>query len=197
MTPHAWMEVTMWSTTDFRKGLKLEIDGEPFVIVDFQHVKPGKGGAFVRTRIKSMTSGRVLDKTYRSGEKVDKADMETCDVQFLYMEGETYIFMNTSSYEQISMNPDQLGDATKYLKDSMVVELLLHNGNPLSVDLPTFVELEVTKAEPGMKGDTASGAQKPVFLETGLQVNVPLFINEGDVLKIDTRTATYAEKVNK
>jgi elongation factor P len=191
------MEVTMWSTTDFRKGLKLEIDGEPFVIVDFQHVKPGKGGAFVRTRIKSMTSGRVLDKTYRSGEKVDKADMETCDVQFLYMEGETYIFMNTSSYEQISMNPDQLGDATKYLKDSMVVELLLHNGNPLSVDLPTFVELEVTKAEPGMKGDTASGAQKPVFLETGLQVNVPLFINEGDVLKIDTRTATYAEKVNK
>jgi elongation factor P len=191
------MEVTMWSTTDFRKGLKLEIDGEPFVIVDFQHVKPGKGGAFVRTRIKSMTSGRVLDKTYRSGEKVDKADMETCDVQFLYMEGETYIFMNTSSYEQIPMNPDQLGDATKYLKDSMVVELLLHNGNPLSVDLPTFVELEVTKAEPGMKGDTASGAQKPVFLETGLQVNVPLFINEGDVLKIDTRTATYAEKVNK
>jgi len=187
----------MWSTTDFRKGLKLEIDGEPFVIVDFQHVKPGKGGAFVRTRIKSMTSGRVLDKTYRSGEKVDKADMETCDVQFLYMEGETYIFMNTSSYEQIPMNPDQLGDATKYLKDSMVVELLLHNGNPLSVDLPTFVELEVTKAEPGMKGDTASGAQKPVFLETGLQVNVPLFINEGDVLKIDTRTATYAEKVNK
>ena len=113
----------MWSTTDFRKGLKLEIDGEPFVIVDFQHVKPGKGGAFVRTRIKSMTSGRVLDKTYRSGDKGDKADMETCDAQFLYMEGETWIFMNTESYEQIPMSADQLGDATKYLKDSMVVEL--------------------------------------------------------------------------
>ncbi len=187
----------MWSTNEFRKGLKLEIDGEPFVIVDFQHVKPGKGGAFVRTRIKSMTSGRVLDKTYRSGEKVDKADMETCDAQFLYMEGDTYIFMNTTSYEQIRMTPEQLGESPKYLKDSMVVELLLHNGNPLSVDLPNFVELEVTRSEPGMKGDTASGAQKPVVLETGLQVNVPLFINEGDILKIDTRTASYSEKVNK
>ena len=187
----------MLSTTDFRKGLKIEIDGEPYTIVDFQHVKPGKGGAFVRTKIKSLISGRVLDKTYRSGDKVDKPDLEMTDAQFLYSDGEHYHFMNTSTFEQFPLSPDQMAGSQSFLKEETVVELLIHNGKPLSVELPTFVELAVTEAEPGIKGDTASGAQKPITVETGFQVNVPLFISEGDVLKIDTRDGSYVEKVNK
>ncbi len=187
----------MYNTTDFRKGLKIEIDKEPYVIVDFQHVKPGKGGAFVRTKIKHMISGRVLDPTFRSGDKVGKPDLECVDAQFLYADGEDYHFMNTSNYEQIAIEKDTLGDVRLFIKEEMTVELLIYNGEPINVDLPNFVELLVTQANPGLKGDTASGAQKPVTLETGLQVNVPLFINEGDVLKIDTRTSSYSEKVNK
>jgi elongation factor P len=187
----------MISTTDFRKGLKIEIDNEPYVIVEFQHVKPGKGGAFVRTKIKHMISGRVLDPTFRSGDKVGKPDLESVSAQFLYADGEDYHFMNTSNYEQIPMPRETLGDTTKFLKEEMKVDLLIYNGQPINVELPNFVELLVTQADPGLKGDTASGAQKPVTLETGLQVNVPLFINEGDILKIDTRSSSYSEKVNK
>lgn len=187
----------MYSTTDFRKGLKIEIDNEPYVIVEFQHVKPGKGGAFVRTKIKHMISGRVLDPTFRSGDKVGKPDLESVSAQFLYADGEDYHFMNTSTFEQIPMSRESLGDTCKFLKEEMQVDLLIYNGAPINIELPNFVELLVTQADPGLKGDTASGAQKPVTLETGLQVNVPLFINEGDILKIDTRSSSYSEKVNK
>ena len=187
----------MYSTTDFRKGLKIEIDGEPYLMVDFQHVKPGKGSAFVRTRIKSLVTGRVLDKTYRSGDKVDKPDLEEHDAQYLYPEGDTYHFMNTETYEQFMIPQEVLGDAALYLKENTVIAVLFHNGRPLNVDLPTFMELKVTVAEPGVKGDTSTGATKPVTLETGLQLNVPLFINEGDTIKVDTRDGAYAEKVNR
>jgi len=187
----------MISTTDFRKGLKIEIDNEPYVIVEFQHVKPGKGGAFVRTKIKHMISGRVLDPTFRSGDKVGKPDLESVSAQFLYADGEDYHFMNTTNYEQIPMPRESLGETIKFLKEEMQVDLLIYNGQPINVELPNFVELLVTQADPGLKGDTASGAQKPVTMETGLQVNVPLFINEGDILKIDTRSSSYSEKVNK
>lgn len=187
----------MYTTTDFRKGLKIEMDGEPWIIVEFQHVKPGKGSAIVRTRIKSLVTGRVLDKTFRSGDKVDKPNIEEVDGQFLYADAAGYHFMNTDSYEQIGIPEDVLGDVRFYLKDGMVVKLLLHNGKVLNVDPPTFVELEVVEAEPGIKGDTASGASKPVKLETGLTVNVPLFINQGEILKIDTRDGTYADRVNR
>jgi elongation factor P len=187
----------MLSTTDFRKNLKIEIDGEPYTIVDFQHVKPGKGNAFVRTKIKSLVTGRVLDKTYRSGDKVDKPDLEATDAQYLYSDGEHYHFMNTKTYEQFPVSKDNMGGVESFLREETIVVLLIHNGKPLSIELPNFVELTVTEAEPGIKGDTASGAQKPVTLETGFQVNVPLFINNGDVLKIDTRTGSYSEKVSK
>jgi len=187
----------MLSTTDFRKNLKIEIDGEPYAIVDFQHVKPGKGNAFVRTKIKSLVTGRVLDKTYRSGDKVDKPDLEATDAQYLYCDGDHYHFMNTKTYEQFPISKEKMGGAESFLKEETVVELLIHNGQPLSIELPNFVELAVTESEPGIKGDTASGAQKPVTLETGFQVNVPLFIDTGDILKIDTRTGSYSEKVNK
>ena len=183
----------MYSTTDFRKGLKIEIDNEPYVIVEFQHVKPGKGGAFVRTKIKHMISGRVLDPTFRSGDKVGKPDLESVSAQFLYADGEDYHFMNTSTFEQIPMSRESLGDTCKFLKEEMQVDLLIYNGAPINIELPNFVELLVTQADPGLKGDTASGAQKPVTLETGLQVNVPLFINEGDILKIDTRSSSYSD----
>jgi len=187
----------MYSTTDFRNGLKIEIDNEPYIIVQFQHVKPGKGGAFVRTKIKHMITGRVLDPTFRSGDKVGKPDLESVSAQYLYSDGEDYHFMNTSSFEQIRMSAESLGTTTNFLKEEMQVDLLIYNGAPINIELPNFVELLVTQADPGLKGDTASGAQKPVTMETGLQVNVPLFINEGDVLKIDTRTSSYSEKVNK
>ena len=187
----------MYSTNEFRKGLKIEIDGDPYIIVEFQHVKPGKGGAFVRTKIKNMVTGRVLDPTFRSGEKVGKPDLESVDAQFLYADGEDYHFMNTATYEQIAIGLDTLGDQVHFIKEEMTIELLIHNGKPINIEVPNFVELLVTKADPGLKGDTASGASKPVTMETGLTVNVPLFINEGDILKIDTRTSSYSEKVNK
>ena len=187
----------MYSTTDFKKGLKIEIDGDPYVIIEFQHVKPGKGGAFVRTKIKHMVTGRVLDPTFRSGDKVGKPDLESVEAQVLYADGEDYHFMNTATYDQIAMSVESLGDAVHFLKEQMTVDLLIYNGEPINIELPNFVELLVTQADPGLKGDTASGAQKPVTMETGLQVNVPLFINEGDILKIDTRSSSYSEKVNK
>lgn len=185
----------MYSTPDFRKGLKIEINGEPFVIVDFLHVKPGKGGAFVRTTLKSLTTGNVLEKTFRSGEKVDRPDLQEKQMQYLYqLEGEFH-FMDSETYEQLFLLEDQLGDARNYLQENVNVTVLFHNGKPIGVEVPIFVELAVVSTEPGVRGDTAGGATKPAVLETGMTVQVPLFINEGDVLKIDTRTGKYLERV--
>jgi elongation factor P len=185
----------MYSTPDFRKGLKIEINGEPFTIVEFQHVKPGKGGAFVRTTLKSLVTGSVLDKTFRSGEKVDKPDLEEKEMQFLYEAEGEFHFMDNETYEQLFLTQQQLGDARNYLQENVAVTVLFHNGKPLGVEVPIFVELAVSSTEPGIKGDTAAGATKPATLQTGLTVQVPLFVNEGDVLKIDTRTGKYIERV--
>ena len=185
----------MYATNEFRKGLKVEIDGEPFLMVESQFVKPGKGQAFTRTKLKSLISGNVIDRTYKSGEKVAKAAVEETDMQFLYATGDEYNFMDLNSYETIAIDREQLDDAWKWLKDSLEVKILMYKGRPISIDLPNFVELEVTYCEPGAKGDTATGATKVAELESGASVNVPLFINQGEVLRIDTRTGQYSERV--
>jgi elongation factor P len=185
------------STAEFRNGLKLEIDGEPYVIVEFQHVKPGKGGAFVRTKIKSLRTGNVIDRTYRSGEKVDVPELEEKTMQYLYAADKDRIFMDTSSYEQMSMSEQQLGGSINYLKENMEIKVLYYKGQPINIDVPMFVELAIAKTEPGVRGDTASGGSKPATLETGAAVKVPFYLNEGDVIKIDTRTGTFIERVKK
>ena len=185
------------STTEFRNGLKIEIDGEPYVIVEFQHVKPGKGGAFVRTKFKSLKSGNVTDKTFRAGEKVDVPDLEEKTMQYLYGADKDRIFMDTSSYEQVSMSEKQLGDSISYLKENMEIKVLYHKGVPINIEVPMFVELAIARTDPGVRGDTASGGSKPATLETGAVVKVPLYMNEGDVIKIDTRTGTFIERVKK
>ncbi|HOO47666.1 MAG TPA: elongation factor P [Deltaproteobacteria bacterium] len=185
-----------YSTAQLRKGLKIELSGEPFVVVDFQHVKPGKGGAFVRTKMRSLISGNVLDKTFRSGEKIDVPDLEEKNMSFLYKDESGFCFMDSETYEQITLTPDQVGEAIGYLKENITVELLFHNGAPIGIDLPMFVELEIAKTDPGIRGNTASGGSKPAKLETGITVSVPLFLNEGDVIKVDTRTGDYIERVS-
>jgi elongation factor P len=185
----------MYSTTDFRKGLKIEIDGEPYVIVDFQHVKPGKGGAFVRTRLKSLLSGNVIDQTFRSGDRVDKPDLEEREMQFLYESGGEFHFMDTQTFEQLFLTADQLGDSKDYLKENLVIKALFHNKRPIGIEVPMFVELKVVKADPGVRGDTASGATKPVTLVSGAVIQVPLFVEEGDTVRIDTRTREYITRV--
>ncbi len=187
----------MYDTSDIRKGLKITIDGVPFVVVDFQFVKPGKGQAFTRTKLRNMMTGSVVEKTYKSGEKLNPADLEERQMQFLYPEGDSYVFMDTSSYEQLSLTQEQLGDSRYYLIDQTMVDILLFSGKPIGVTPPIFVELKVTHTEPGFKGDTSSNTTKPATLETGLQVNVPLFVNEGEILKIDTRTGEYVERVKR
>ena len=182
-------------TSQFRNGLKIEIDGEPFTMTYFQHVKPGKGGAFVRTKIKNLRTGRVLDKTFRSGEKVEEAEVEDKQMQFLYMDGEQLIFMDSSSYEQIPFSAEQVGDARKYLKENLDVDVLFWRGKPINIELPSFVEAVVSQTDPGMKGDTASGATKPATIETGAVVQVPLFIKEGEKIRVDTRSGEYVERV--
>ena len=184
----------MFSTSDFRKGLKIEFKGDPYVIVDFLHVKPGKGGAFVRTKIKNLISGRVLEETFRSGEKVGRPDLEEKNVQYLYLDSEGYCFMDNETYEQVFLSDEQVGDSKNYLQENINVSLLMYKGSPIGLDLPITVNLTVVETEPGVKGDTATGATKPAKLETGHVVNVPLFINEGDCLKIDTRTGDYLER---
>lgn len=185
----------MYSTADFRKGLKIEWEGTPYVIVEFQHVKPGKGGAFVRTKIKNLINGRVIDQTFRSGEKVGRPDLEEKDMQYLYAEGDRYCFMDNETYEQIYLTAEQLGDSKDFLQDNLNLKVLYYKGQPIAVELPTFVELAVTHTEPGFKGDTATGGSKPATLETGAVIQVPLFIEIGDRLKVDTRTGTYVERV--
>jgi len=184
----------MYSTAEFRRGLKIEIDGKPYVIVEFQHVKPGKGGAFVRTKLKNLETGQVLEQTFRSGAKVDKPDLEERYMQYLYQEGDQYVFMDTQNYDQVFVVADYLGDAVNFMYPNIEVQLSYFNGKPIGVELPTSVVLKVTQTEPGVKGDTATGATKPAILETGFSVQVPLFVNEGDKLKIDTRTGEYIER---
>ena len=181
----------MISTKDFRTGLKIEIDGKPFEIVEFQHFKPGKGGAMVRTKLKHMKTGQVLDKTFRSGEKVDKPDMAVTEMQFIYKEGVDFVFMDLETYEQMHVAADNVGEKGGYIKEGDTVKVLLYNGELIGVDLPANVNLKVAQTDPGVQGDRVSNATKPATMETGLQVNVPLFINEGDVIKVDTRSGEY------
>lgn len=182
-------------TSQFRNGLKVILDGQPFTMVYFQHVKPGKGGAFVRTRVKNLLNGKVLERNFRAGERVELADIEEKHMQYLYLDGESLVFMDQESYDQLPFSQAVVGDARKFLKENTEVEVLFWNGKPVNVELPSFVELEVTRCDPGLKGDTASGATKPATLETGAVVNVPLFVKEGDKLRIDTRTEEYVDRV--
>ena len=185
----------MISTADFRKGAKIEYKGEPCEIIDFQHVKMGRGGAIVRTKMKNIRTGNVLEDTFRSGEKFETPHLEDKEMQYLYAEGDFYYFMDTETFEQIPLTGSKLGEARKFLKENMVVKILNYRGEPLTVELPTFVELVVARTDPGFKGDTASGGSKPATLETGAVVKVPLHINEGDVIRVDTRTSEYIERV--
>ncbi len=185
----------MISTNEFRKGAKIEHKGEPFEIVDFQHVKMGRGGAIVRTKLRSLRTGSVLEETFRSGEKFSPPQLEEKEMQYLYAEADLHYFMDTDTFEQVPLSTSQLGEARRFLKENMVVKVLFYRGTPISVELPTFVELMVTQTEPGFKGDTASGGSKPATLETGAVVRVPFHINEGDLIRIDTRTSEYIERV--
>ncbi|HEU5202225.1 MAG TPA: elongation factor P [Nitrospira sp.] len=185
----------MISTTDFRGGVRLMVDGEPFYIVDFQHVKPGKGGAFVRTKLKSYLSGNVLDRTFRSGERFEEPDLEEREMQFLYATGDDFTFMDTETYEQLTFAKKQLGENADLLKENMTVKILIYEHRPIDVELPIFIELKVVDAEPGVRGDTASGGTKPAIVETGATIKVPLYLEVGTVIKIDTRTRAYVERV--
>ena len=183
-------------TSQFRNGLKIELDGEPFVMTYFQHVKPGKGGAFVRTKVKNLKTGRVLDKTFRSGEKVEEADVEETTMQYLYQDGDSMVFMDMQSYDQLPFSREVIGDGVKFLKENIEVDVVFWRGTPINVELPSFIEAVITQCDPGLKGDTASGATKPATLETGATIQVPLFIKEGETIRVDTRTAAYVERVN-
>ena len=185
----------MYSTTDFRRGLKIEVDGSPYIILEFQHVKPGKGGAFVRTKLKNLINGGVIDKNFRAGEKVGKPDLTEKTMQYLYSEGDQYYFMDTENYEQTFLTVEQLGESKNFLQENININVLFYQGNPMGVELPIFVELVVAETAPGVRGDTASGGSKPAKLETGAVVQVPLFVNNGDKLKIDTRTGEYIERI--
>jgi elongation factor P len=187
----------MASTADFRNGMVIEIDGDLWAITYFQHVKPGKGGAFVRTKLKNVLTGAVVDKTYRAGEKVNDVRLERRPVNYSYTDGALYYFMDANTFDMIPIAADLLGeDQLKFLKENMECEGLVHDGNVISVELPQFVELEVTQTDPGLRGDTAQGATKPATLETGAVISVPLFIEEGDVLKIDRKEEKYLSRVN-
>jgi elongation factor P len=183
-------------TSQFRNGLKLELDGQPFTMIYFQHVKPGKGGAFVRTKVKNLLNGRTIERTFRSGEKVEIADIEEKTMQYLYHDGESLIFMDQETFDQIPMPPEVIGDQIEFMMENMNVEVLFWRGKPINMQLPNYIESKVVKSDPGVKGDTSSGASKPATLECGATINVPLFIKEGDVLRVDTRTREYSERVN-
>ena len=183
------------ATSDFKNGLKIEIAGEPYTIVNFQHVKPGKGGAFVRTKIKNLRNGKVIDKTFRAGEKVGEPDIEDRNMQYLYFDGNQLIFMDTETYDQFPFSVKQVGEARKYLTENLDVVVLFWNGKPINVDLPPFIEAAISQCDPGMKGDTAQGGTKPATLETGAVLQVPLFLKEGERVRVDTRSGEYVERV--
>jgi len=184
----------MISAGDFRNGVTFELDGQIFQIVEFQHVKPGKGAAFVRTKLKNIITGATVERTFNPTDKMEKAHIERKDMQYLYNDGDLYYFMDVETYEQIPLSRDKLGDSLKFVKENMIVKILSHKGNVFGVEPPTFVELEIIETEPGFKGDTATGATKPAIVETGATIKVPLFINQGDLVRIDTRTGEYMER---
>ena len=185
----------MVSAGDFRNGITIELEGNVFQIIEFQHVKPGKGAAFVRTKLKNIKSGGVVEKTFRPTEKFPQARIDRKDMQYLYADGDMFNFMDTETYEQIALTAEEIGDALKFVKENEMVKMCSHNGSVFAVEPPLFVELEITETEPGFKGDTATGANKPAIVETGAQVNVPLFVEIGDKIRIDTRTGEYMERV--
>jgi len=182
-------------TSQFKNGLRIELDGEPFAITYFQHVKPGKGGAFVRTKVKNLRTGRSFEKTFRAGEKVEEADVEDRTLQYLYQDGDSLVFMDNETYDQIPIPVEQVGDDVKFLKENTDVDILFWRGKPVNITLPAFIEAQVTQCDPGLKGDTASGATKPATIETGAVVQVPLFIKEGEKIRVDTRSRSYVERV--
>ncbi len=185
----------MISTSEFRNGLPLEIDGVPYHIIEFQHVKPGKGGAFVRTKLKAYRTGQVLDRTFRPGEKFQEPNLDEREMQFLYNSGEDYTFMDNENYEQFTYQKDQLGENVDLLKENTNVKILLYHDVPITVELPTFMELKVVETDPGVRGDTASGGTKPAVVETGASIKVPLYLESGEIIKIDTRSREYVERV--
>lgn len=185
----------MISAGDFKNGVTLEIEGNIYQILEFQHVKPGKGAAFVRTKLKNIINGGAVERTFRPTEKFPKAHIERKDMQYLYTDGELYHFMDVETYDQIALNEDAIGDSLKFVKENEMVKICSHKGNVFAVEPPLFVELAITETEPGFKGDTATGATKPATVETGAVVYVPLFVETGDVLKIDTRTGEYLSRV--
>lgn len=184
----------MISTNDFRTGLTIEIDGDPCQVLEFMHVKPGKGSPFVRAKIKNLRTGSIAERTFNAGEKVPKALLERKEMQYLYNDGGYYYFMDNETYDQIGLSGAQLEDAVKYLKENMSIHVIYHKGQVLGVDLPNTVELAVIQTTPGIKGDTASGGSKPATLETGLVIQVPLFVEEGDVIQVDTRSGAYIKR---
>ncbi len=185
----------MISAGDFRNGVTLEIEGNVYQILEFQHVKPGKGAAFVRTKLKNIINGGVVEKTFRPTEKFPAARIDRVDMQYLYSDGDLFHFMNTETYDQIALNSDDVGDALKFVKENEMVKICSHNGNVFAVEAPLFVELEITDTEPGFKGDTATGATKPATVETGAVVYAPLFVETGNKIKIDTRSGEYLSRV--
>ena len=185
------------STNDLKRGMSLDLPDGLFQVVDFQHVKPGKGGAFVRSKLKRVDDGAVIDKTFKAGEKFRPVRTENRKMQFLYESGDAAVFMDNQSYDQIPFTPEQVGDAKKFLKENLEVSVVFWRGRPIGVELPSFIEALVKQCDPGIKGDTASGATKPATVSTGATVNVPLFVKEGEWIKLDTRTGDYIERVNK
>ncbi|MDE7232487.1 MAG: elongation factor P [Lachnospiraceae bacterium] len=185
----------MVSAGDFRNGITVEMEGNVYQIIEFQHVKPGKGAAFVRTKLKNIINGGVVEKSFRPTEKFPQARIDRKDMQYLYSDGDLFNFMDTETYDQIALNADAVGDALKFVKENEMVKICSYNGNVFAIEPPLFVELEITDTEPGFKGDTATGATKPAIVETGAKVMVPLFVENGEVIKIDTRTGEYLSRV--
>jgi elongation factor P len=186
----------MYTASDLKKGLKIEIDGDPYIITDFQFSKPGKGQALYRCKLKNLLTGSTQDKTYRSVDKMDKPDLIERDMIYSYPDGDRFVFMDEETYEQVTINPDTIGDQRYFLVEDMPVKILFHNNRPIEITLPNFVEKEITETEPGARGDTATNVLKPARLNNGYEVQVPLFINQGDIIKIDTRTGKYDSRVN-
>lgn len=185
----------MISVNDFKTGVTIELEGQPYQVLDFQHVKPGKGAAFVRAKLKNLQTGGSIEKTFRGGEKVTKAHLDRRTMQYLYSDGDEYVFMDNENYEQTSITKAQIGDGIKWLLENMEIQVLLFQNKIIGLELPNFVELEVTETEPGIKGDTATGATKNATLETGAVIQVPLFVESGDRVRVDTRTSQYMERV--
>lgn len=188
---------TMYDTREFRRGLKVLMNNDPWSIVDFQHVNPGKGAAFTRVKLKNMRTGQVVEQNIKSGDKLEKPDVDERNMQYMYNDGDMYYFMDTENYEQVSLTNDDVADTKNYLIENSIIRVVFFNGKPIGVETDTFVNLKVTETTEGVRGDTATGGSKPATLETGMTIPVPMHINEGDVLKIDTRTGSYVERVSR